>query len=574
MKRLLCAIGFIVAMSPLMARDALDFSTLESGKIRRSVDLSAFAPPADAKPPSHQFEGRLTLSGKPSTRSVVADKDFLRDEDIRASQTFPQDFDFEFVQRGDALIPVLRGPIAGTHPWWEFVLEPGKVWDEKDDHGYTRAAIPFAIVQKNANCTHNGVLMFLFRDDAVIANAAVQISSETCQYLQFDLWGSLKATYTAKTVAGKDAIIARYMSEIENRMPTQSLSALSAINGVDVDKLAIGDESAITRHGVVFKGIHYVSTCATRHGDYPYCDVLDVPSFSVAKSVVAGIGMMRMEKLYPGIKDRKVSDVVRASGCRRDDWRDVSLINLLDMASGHYTDPAYMVDEDSADVVQFFRPLDNNHKLAFACEVYPRKQAPAERWIYHTADTYLLGVALQTVLRGQPGHERADVFNDVVDADIFAPLRLSSTTRSIRRSYDSAAQPFFGWGLTMVADDIAKLANFLNVDRGRIDGKPILDQTLFDQAMQREPAQRGLQVAHLDRYRYQHGFWARNLQKELGCEKPTWIPFMSGFGGINVVMFPNGATWYSIADDGKLASIDFAKPATDVAKLGGYCAAD
>ena len=151
---------------------------------------------------------------------------------------------------------------------------------------------------------------------------------------------------------------------------------------------------------------------------------------------------------------------------------------------------------------------------------------------------------------------------------------MSPTTRSIRRSYDSAAQPFFGWGLTMYSDDIAKLANFLNVDRGRIDGKPMLDQTLFDQAMQRDPAQRGLQVAHLDRYRYQHGFWARNLQKELRCEKPTWIPFMSGFGGINVVMFPNGATWYSIADDGKLASIDFAKPATEVAKLGGYCAAD
>ena len=66
------ALSAAVAM-PAMARDALDFATLESGKIRRSVDLSAFAPPADATPPSHQFEGRLTLSGKPSMRSIVAD---------------------------------------------------------------------------------------------------------------------------------------------------------------------------------------------------------------------------------------------------------------------------------------------------------------------------------------------------------------------------------------------------------------------------------------------------------------------------------------------------------------------
>ncbi|MEO8459349.1 MAG: serine hydrolase [Dokdonella sp.] len=571
MKWWLSVAAFVVAVSPAMARDALDFAMMESGKVRRSVDLSAFAPTAEAKAPSHRFEGRLKLIGNPSTRTLIADKDFLRDEDIRAARTFPQDFDFEFVQHGDALIPVRRGPIPGKHAWWEFVLEPGKVWDEAGDKGYTRAAIPFALVQKNANCTHNGVLMILFRDDGVLANAAVQISSETCQYLQFDLWGSLKASYTPQSVADRAGIVSRYESEVANRLPTRPLSALSEIKVIDLANLAIGDASASTRHGVVFKGIHYVSSCSTRHGDYPYCDVLDVPSFSVAKSVVASIGLMRMEKLTPGIKDRKVGDVVLASGCRREDWRDVTLVNLLDMATGHYNDPAYMVDEDSADVVRFFRPVENNYKLAFACEVYPRKQAPGQRWVYHTADTYLLGVALQTLLRAQPDHVRGDVFNDVVDADIYAPLKLSPTIRVTRRSYDSAAQPFFGWGLTMHADDMAKLANFLNVDRGRIDGKPMLDQTMLDAAMQRDPEHGDLQAAHLESYRYQHGFWARNLQKELGCDKPTWVPFMSGFGGINVVMFPNGATWYNIADDGKLTSINFAKPAIEIAKLGGYC---
>jgi len=571
MKGLLCAVVLVVAASPAMARDALDFSTMESGKIRRSVDLSAFAPAADAKPPSHRFEGQLRLSGNPSTRSIVVDKAFLRDEDLRAARTFPQDFDFEFVQHGDALIPLRRGPIPGKHAWWEFVLEPGKVWDEKNDHGYTRAAIPFALVQKNANCTHNGVLMILFREDAVLANAAVQISNETCQYLQFDLWGSLKAHYTPLAIADKAAIVGRYESEVASRVPTLPLSALSTLKAIDVDKLAIGDASASTRHGVVFNDRHYVSACATRHGDYPYCDVLDVPSFSVAKSVVAGIALMRMEELDPGIKDRKVSDVVLASGCRRDDWRDVSLVDLLDMASGHYQAAAYMADEDSADVVRFLRPLDNDQKLAFACEAYPRKQAPGQRWVYHTSDTYLLGVALQTLLRRQPSHELDDVFRDVVDAAIYAPLKLSPGARVTRRSYDSAAQPFFGWGLTLHVDDIAKLASFLNVDRGHIEGKPMLDQAMLDAAMQRDPEQRGLQVAHLDRYRYQHGFWARNLRKELGCDAPTWVPFMSGFGGITIAMFPNGATWYNVADDGQLASIDFAKPAIEIAKLESIC---
>src|SRR3546814_4557408 len=76
--------------------------------------------------------------------------------------------------------------------------------------------------------------------------------------------------------------------------------------------------------------------------------------------------------------------------------------------------------------------------------------------------------------------------------------------------------------------------------------------------MQRDPEQPGLPVATLENYRYQHGFWARDLQGELGCAGPTRVPFMSGFGGITVVTFPNGTAWYSVADDGLLASIDFA----------------
>ena len=151
---------------------------------------------------------------------------------------------------------------------------------------------------------------------------------------------------------------------------------------------------------------------------------------------------------------------------------------------------------------------------------------------------------------------------------------MSPTARTTRRTYDHAAQPFFGWDLLLHADDIAKLGRFLGPDHGVINGQALLDQTLLDQSMQRDPQQRGLQTAHLKDFRYQHSFWARNLQNELGCDEPTWIPFMSGFGGILVVMLRNGAVWYSAADDGALPSIDFTKPVIELAKLGGYCSSD
>ena len=72
---------------------------------------------------------------------------------------------------------------------------------------------------------------------------------------------------------------------------------------------------------------------------------------------------------------------------------------------------------------------------------------------------------------------------------------------------------------------------------------------MLDAAMPRDSERCELQHNHLDGYIFQHEIRGRNLQKEFGCDQTTWILFMSGFGGINVAMFPNGASWYNIADD-------------------------
>ena len=78
---------------------------------------------------------------------------------------------------------------------------------------------------------------------------------------------------------------------------------------------------------------------------------------------------------------------------------------------------------------------------------------------------------------------------------------------------------------------------------------------------------RGLPAATSSDFRYESGFWARNVQSLLGCAHPTWIPFMSGFGGISVVLFPNGVIYYNFADDGELASFDWGEPAKQVRRI-------
>ena len=72
----------------------------------------------------------------------------------------------------------------------------------------TRARrFPFALVEINANCVHNGVLGFLYRADGRISKAAYQVSSETCAYFKADLWGLLIASYTPHPVPGRDLIV-------------------------------------------------------------------------------------------------------------------------------------------------------------------------------------------------------------------------------------------------------------------------------------------------------------------------------------------------------------------------------
>jgi hypothetical protein len=575
MRRLRCAVAALAALvsTSASARGELNFADFTAGRYRDTVAMSAYAADAAAQPPTNRFEGRLILSGRPQTRTLVADPDFVSKRDIELARTFPDDFDFEFVQDGDALIPLRRGPIAGKHGWWEFALEPGRVWNEAGDQGYTRAAIPFALVQRNANCTHNGVLMLLFKADGAIAHAAMQISSETCQYLQFDMWGMLDARYVPGPVASKAEAIAAWRKESAARLQVRPIDRLGVDHpGVDTRNFFIGDAAGRTVTGLVVDGIHYRSGCATRRGDFPYCDSLDLPSFSLAKTVVAGLALMRLQRLYPGADDL---DVSRYGGdpCRTTSWQGVRAIDLLDMASGHYDSPVYMADEDAAKVARFFDPTGYADKLAFACTAYPRKEAPHDRWVYHTADTFLLGATLTNWFRSQPGHERGNVFNDVVVRDLYTPLELSPTARVTRRTYDAQAQPFFGWGLTLLGDDIAKLARFLGPQHGMIGDTAPLDRTLLDQAMQRDDGQRGLVAAHLTQFRYQHGLWARNVQKEIGCAAPAWVPFMAGFGGITVAMFPNGVVWYDFADDGQLKSIDFAKPAIEANKLASFCTA-
>jgi CubicO group peptidase (beta-lactamase class C family) len=303
-------------------------------------------------------------------------------------------------------------------------------------------------------------------------------------------------------------------------------------------------------------------------GLYPYCDEMALPSYSVAKTIFAGLALMRAELLHPGVRNFAVTDYVpecRAAG----GWGGVTFENLLDMSSGHFDSTAPEADENATNTERFFIATTHAEKVRIACTRFPRKEAPGKQWVYHTTDTYLLGAALAAWWRQEKGAD-ADFYRDLLVEPVFNRLGLSPELATTRRTLDAAAQPYAGWGLVLRRDDLAKLGAFLALGDGSLGPERLFDAGMLRAALQRDPADPGLQATNRD-YRYNNGVWAWNIAENLGCRQPAWIPFMSGFGGISVVMMPNGIVYWYVSDGGVYR---WARAVREAQRLGAICRAD
>jgi hypothetical protein len=549
----------------IVNRTNLTYSTM-TGTAAALVDYSAYAVPVGAANPDANFQGTLTLTNNSTSGSIKATKGVV------GSYTDPghlPNFSYQFVQNGTHLIPVNRGLLLTTHANWNLILEPGRVWKETTDNGYSRAAVPFALQQKLNNCTHNGVMSFLFKDGGSISNVSYQIAGETCAYFQFNAWGNLSATYTPAAVSGAATLIAAYETEVSNRMPAKPIAALATdypTAGITLANIGSQQTAAyMTMYGVSYNGINYVGGCNTRYGTYPYCEVLDLPSYSTAKSMVGAIGLMRTEQKYSGTqKTLSIGSLVPE--CTGSQWVAPTMLNALDMATGNYNLAGFESDEGSTAMSNgFFKKATYADRVAFSCS-YTNKKTPGTTWIYHTTDTFLLGRALQNIYRTQENSSTKDFFTDMLVAEIYSPLGMSPTSKTTLRTSDTSLLPYSGYGLTFHHDDFVKMGNFLYKDAGKIGGVPMLDSVLLSESMQ-QTSSHGLTTG-TSTSNYHHGFWVYNAKADLGCSADRWIPYMSGYGGIGVVMLKNNMVYYYVSDKDEYGFINTVK---ELHKISSAC---
>ena len=182
------------------------------------VDDGAFAMPADALPAVHVFEGRLELIGENTQENIRV----LRgNPDVDPEVPHLPEFDFEFVQSGDYFVPVQRGLIITDHPIWNYIIEPGRAWQEENDGGYSRVSFPFSLVWKGSNAIFNGVMSFLFNDQG-ISKVWYQTTQETSISFSIDLWGQLEAVYHPGTASKSEQVRAAFEDERAAALPHEA----------------------------------------------------------------------------------------------------------------------------------------------------------------------------------------------------------------------------------------------------------------------------------------------------------------------------------------------------------------
>jgi len=523
---------------------------------------------SQAMEPNNEFSGRLILNS-----GNVLDLNFDERTSGKAQAglydspgSLPA-IDIALVQEGSHIIPAQRGLVVTGDGDWNYIFEPGRVWDEQGDNGYSRVAIPFAVQEDQANCTHNGMITFAFKNDGSITNAAVQIGAETCLYFQFDAWGVVSAEYQNEEITNKAEILSSYAQELSNRIETRPISDLALLEpSINVANIANAQPSSPTTHGVYFNGVHYAASCSTRYGDYPFCEVMSLPSYSTSKTATAGFAHAWLTQQFgDDARYASVSDLV--AECQdgingtASIWSDVTVENVLDMATGNYRLASYQGDEGSSNVLNnFFLVHTHAQKIAHACERYIRKSPPNTHFSYHSSDTYIAGVAMENY------YTQGDLFAALVE-NVYKPLQLSPVTYTSVRTKGSPAHAFWSHGMTWHKDDMVKLAKVI-YDRGVINGQQVLDPAIMDD-MLLQGGELGLET-YGSESTYINTVWTYDMGQRSApiCPAGSWVSYMSGYGGIGVVMFPNGAIFYFVSDSDAYA---FGGAESELHKLGDIC---
>ena len=524
------------------------------------VDNRWFMPAEGAAAAKYDFTGTLVLQElEMGTDPAKFSSREVRGKDPRI---FPA-VSIAFFTDNDDLVPVSQdliryGSTKEGRSYWDIIVQPGRVWSEPGDGGWSRASFPFALVHTLDGETHNGLATFLYNGTEV-SSVRFQIVQQTAPSTvvdYFKAWGQVPARYVPGKIDNLAMLKANFAVERANRYPIKSWDELAAKVGMDNLRNfeSLMDQDEVLVSGLDYEGTLYLKPCKSAAGPMPYCDQMRFGVWSVTKSAAAAVALLRLAQKYgPEVFDAKIKDYVKVTATHKG-WNDVTFGNALDMATGvgfgtTKRDPNIIMDgsyegfETSYDA--WFDAPSEEAKLAELFKAPDLPWGPGEVARYRDQDIFLLGVAMDGFLKSKEG-PAADIWSMLVN-EVYKPIGIAHepTGRTIEAD-GRQGQPIMAYGLYASLDDLAKIARLYH-HHGQHNGVQILNAAKID-ALLPGTQERGLPTGYQNQYgrmRYFRSFWEVVFRTNEGCL--LYVPEMHGYGGNIVSLMPDNITGIRIA---------------------------
>jgi len=466
---------------------------------------------------------------------------------------------------GQTLFPELELPVAVYDGWlvplerdivlsghgvgsgqsvWNIIANPGRVWQEVDDSGYSRAAFPITFTDNYVGHARNGLATFVF-DGAGISSIAVQITQETAPVSEHDRANFsvlVPVSWDPVCPADANAKIAAFDAEKTNRLPIRSWSELPNAAATKATARFGLPDTDFSMVALLMDGELYVQTVDTRSGPHPFPEWMRHGVYSVTKTLGLGVSMLYLAQRYgDSVFDEFITDHVQELAAHPG-WQGVTFSHTLNMVTGT------VGAERGAAINPFIMARSSAAKINSIGSLPDAPAAPGTEFNYYSTHSFVLSYAMDNFVEAREG--AGTHYWDMVRRDVLEPIGVAHLP--ISNSVEAAGAPgvpIMGWGSYPDVDAAAKIAQLLQND-GNFNGQQLLSRTKTREAM-RKTAVPAYTTGH-SAERYLHSVWS--VRTNTGnCIVD--IPLMSGFGGNHVLMLPSGLSIvrFMDADDYEVA---------------------
>src|SRR3984957_39799 len=525
---------------------------------------TAFAPGSGAVTEHGPFLGKLRFTEREMTPqpAIFSPPSVLG----RDPKLFPGVAISFFTDKGD-LVPftedVIRSGSANRgRSYWDIIVQPGRVWSQPDDSGWSRAGFPFALVNSIEGETHNGLATFLYKDGRV-SNLRFQIVQQTAPfYIKHDFVaaGLVAATFAAAATDRLESLTRDYEADRTDAVPIAAWSELAAkVGGA---KLVNFDgtmpASDIVLSGLDYQGTFYLKECQSAGGPLPWCDRARFGVWSATKALANETALLRLaEKFGPSVFDLKIVDYV-PQAARYPGWRNVRFEDAINMATGIGNGSTKREPNDTSDgyldasYSRWYEARSTQEKVAALLadgRVYP--WGPGQVTRYRDQDMFILGVAMDRFLKSREG-PTADIWS-MLRQEVFAPIGIhhAPTNRTLEAD-GGAGHPLMAYGYYPTLGDMVLIAR-LYQNGGKHGDRQILYAPRVRELLA-GPNPRGLPTGEklpAGETTYTNAFWITSYVAPDDCR--VFYPRMIGWGGNIVALMPGGLTGIRLAKSGETA---------------------